>query len=156
MTPSNYFIIMEIKQEIEQEIIELHNLFVAWFSGSSNKKELEGKLAARFYKNTVFITTKGESVPYHQLMEMFESGYGKMSSDFKIAISNVELLQDIGEYFLVNYIEWQTTDPNPELSANYNARKTTLLLSKARPFKWLHIHETMLTKPTEIIKDWKS
>ena len=147
---------MENKQKIEQEIIELHNIFVSWFSGSTNKKELESKLASRFYEKSVFITTKGESVPYHQLMEMFENGYGKMSSDFKIAISNVELLQDIGEYFLVNYIEWQTTDPNPELTGNYNARKTTLLLSKTMPFKWLHIHETMLTKPTEIIEDWKS
>ena len=147
---------MEIKQKIKQEIVDLHDVFVNWFTGALDKKDLENKLASRFYEKTIFITTKGESVPYHDLMTMFENSYGKMSPDFKIVISNVELLHEIGAYYLVNYIEWQTTDPNPQSSGNYNVRKTTLLLSKQTPFKWLHIHETMLTKPNEIIEDWKS
>ena len=147
---------METRQKIEQEIIDLHDIFVNWFTGASDKKDLENKLASRFYEKTIFITTKGESVLYDDLMKMFKKGYRKMSSDFKIVISNVELLQEIGEYFLVNYLEWQTTDPNPESSGDYTVRKTTVLLSKRMPFKWLHIHETMLTKPSKIIEDWKS
>ena len=147
---------METRQKIEQEIIDLHDIFVNWFTGASDKKDLENKLASRFYEKTIFITTKGESVLYDDLMKMFKNGYGKMSSDFKIVISNVELLQEIGEYFLVNYLEWQTKDPNPESSGDYTVRKTTVLLSKRMPFKWLHIHETMLTKPSKIIEDWRS
>jgi len=146
---------MEIKQKIEQEIIDLHNLFVNWFTGNSDKENLKPKLASRFYEKTVFITTKGESVSYNNLMTMFENGYGKMNSNFKIAISNVEILHEIGEYILANYIEWQTTDVNPQSSGNYSVRKTTALISKQTPFKWLHIHETMMPKPSEIIDDWK-
>lgn len=147
---------IENQQKIKQEIIDLHNLFVNWFTGVSDKKDLENKLAPRFYKHTVFITTQGASVSYDQLLTMFKNGYGKMNSNFKIAISNTEILHEIGEYYLVNYIEWQTTDPNPQTSGYYNARKTTALISKASPFKWLHIHETMLPKPHEIIEVWKS
>ena len=89
-------------------------------------------------------------------MEMFESGFGKMNSDFKILISNVEVLHEIGEYVLINYIEWQTTDSNPQSSGNYSVRKTTALITKQKPFEWLHIHETMMPKPNEIIEDWRS
>lgn len=147
---------MEIKQIITQEIIDLHNIFINWFTGISDKKILEKKLASRFEPKTIFITTKGESVNHQNLMMMFENGYGKMNSNFKIEITDVEILQEIGDFYLVNYVEWQTTDSNPEFSGNYNVRKTTLMLSKQRPFKWLHIHETMQTNPSEIIKKWKS
>lgn len=146
----------EIQQKIKQEIIDLHDVFVTWFTGVSDQKDLEDKLASRFLQKTIFITTQGDSVSYNQLMTMFKNGYGKMNSNFKIAINNVVVLNEIGEYFLVNYTEWQTTDPNPELTGNYTIRKATVLLSKQTPFKWLHIHETMMAKPNEIIADWKS
>ena len=145
----------ELKQKVQQEIIDLHDLFVNWFTGTSDKTDLENKLAPRFYKEAIFITTKGESVPYHHLMMMFKNGYGKMNADFKIAISNVELLHEIGDYVLANYIEWQTTDPDPQSSGNFTVRKTTVFLSKQEPFKWLHIHETMMPKPSVIIEDWR-
>lgn len=145
----------ELKQQIEQEIIDLHDIFVEWFTGSSNKVDLENKLTSRFYEETVFITTQGHSVNYKGLMNMFRNGYG-VDSILKIAISNVEILQKIGDHVLVNYVEWQTNDSNPELSDNYTIRKSTALISNKAPFKWLHIHETMLPKPHEIIEDWKS
>ncbi len=147
---------IELKQNIAQEIIDLHKIFVKWFTGTLNKKDLENKLGSRFNTETLFISTKGESIPYPNLMTMFENGYGKMSLDFKIAISNVELLHEIGAYILVNYIEWQTSDPNPQSSGNYTVRKTSALISKQQPFKWLHIHETMMPNPDNIIEAWRT
>jgi len=145
----------KIKQQIEQEIIDLHKLFVSWFTGALAQSDLENKLASRFLKETIFITTQGESVAYQHLMMMFQQGYGKMNSAFKIAISDVDVLHDFGEYVLVTYIEWQTTDANPQSSGIYNVRKTTALISKQMPFKWLHIHETMQPKPNEVLAEWR-
>ena len=53
-------------------------------------------------------------------------------------------------------MEWQTNDVNPEISGNYNVRKTTAIISETTPFTWLHIHETMLPKPEYIVEKWKS
>jgi len=145
----------ELRQKIKQEVIDLHDIFVEWFTGSSNKIGLESKLKSRFFKETIFITTQGHSVNYEGLMNIFQNGYG-VNSIFKIAISDVEVLQKIGDYVLVNYVEWQTNDLNPELTGNYNTRKSTALISNKHPFKWLHIHETMLSKPNEIIESLKS
>jgi len=147
----------ELEQKIKQEIIDLHDLFVDWFTGKSDKTDLEHKLAPRFCKETIFISTKGKSVNYDSLMMMFKEGYGKRSPDFKIAISDVEVLQEVGDYVLSTYIEWQTNDPDPQASGNYNARKTTVLISKHKSLqtpKWLHIHETMLPKPDKIAENW--
>lgn len=146
-----------LEKELKQEVIDIHDSFVAWFTGKSNKTYLNNKLAPRFYKETKFITTKGESLNYDSLMKMLKRGYGMMSPDFKIAISNIEILHEVGIYVLVNYIEWQTNDSNPEISGNYSVRKTTALISKKTPFKWLHIHETIiLPKPDDIVAKWKS
>ncbi len=145
----------ELKQKIEQEIIDLHDVFIEWFTGSSDKVGLEDKLTSRFFEETVFITTQGHSVNYEGLMNMFQNGYG-VNSILKIAISNVEVLQEIDDYVLATYVEWQTNDPNPEVTGNYTIRKSTALISSKAPFKWLHIHETMMPKPNEIIEDWKS
>ena len=146
----------EFERSIKKEIIELHDIFVDWFTGNSDKTDLKNKLTSRFHEDSIFITTKGESVNYSNLMLMFENGYGKMNTDFKIAISDVEILQEVGDYILTNYIEWQTNDANPEANGNYNVRKTTLLISKEKPFKWLHTHETMLPNPDKIIEKWRS
>jgi len=146
----------ELEQKIKQEVIDIHNLFVDWFTGKADKTDLNNKLAPRFYKETKFISTKGQSVNYDGLMEMFKEGYGKMSPAFRIAISDVEILQEVGDYVLVNYIEWQTNNPDPEASGSYTARKTSILISKQTPFKWLHIHETMLPKPNKIVEKWRT
>ena len=145
----------ELEQKIKQEIIDLHDIFVKWFTGAIEKVDLEHKLASRFYEETIFITTQGHSINYKSLMNMFQNGYG-VNSILKIAISNVEVLQKIGDYALVNYVEWQTNDLNPEISGNYSVRKTSALISNTPPFKWLHIHETMLPKPNEVIEAWKA
>jgi len=49
----------ELEQKIKQEIIDMHDLFVDWFTGKSDKADLQHKLAPRFYKETIFISTKG-------------------------------------------------------------------------------------------------
>lgn len=146
----------ELELKIKQEIIDIHVLFVDWFTGKVDKADLENKLAMRFFKETIFISTKGQSINYDGLMRMFKDGYGKMSPDFKIVISDVEILQKVGDYVLATYIEWQTNVPNPEASGSYTARKTTTLISKQKPFKWLHIHETILPKPDNIVEKWRN
>ena len=146
----------ELEKNIKQEIIDLHDIFVHWFTGYSNKTELEHKLSSRFFKDSIFIPPNGVTVNYNNLMMLFKNGYGQRSMDFKILISDVELLQEIGDYVLVNYVEWQTDDAYPEVTNNYNVRKTTLIISKEKPFKWLHTHETMLPMPSKIIENWKS
>ena len=146
----------ELQKQIEQEIIDLHDIFISWFTGKPDKTDLENKLSSRFFKDSIFIPPNGASVNYDNLMVMFKNGYGQKNQDFKIAINNVEILQEIGDYVLVNYVEWQTEDAKPEATNNYNVRKTTLVISKEKPFKWLHTHETMLPMPNRIIEKWKS
>ena len=155
LASKDHFIMKEIKQKIEKEIVDLHKIFVHWFTGALDRKALAPKLASRFFEETIFISPQGASLSYEDLMMMFENGYGRMNSNFKIVISDVELLQEIGDYYLVNYKEWQTKDPNPQLNGNYTVRKTTVLMSKQQPFKWLHIHETMMPNPSEIVEDWR-
>jgi len=53
---------------LEQEIIDIHDFFVAWFTGKSHKTDFNDKLAVRFYKETKFITTKGETLNYVDLL----------------------------------------------------------------------------------------
>jgi len=142
----------EIRERIKQEIEDLHHLFVNWFTGKADKSELKRELNTRFSQETKFISTAGDTINYESLMLMFENGYGKTSKEFKIVISDFELVQEIGDYVLANYVEWQTTSSNTKASGNFTARRSTVLISRQSPFKWLHIHESMIPQSDGLMK----
>ena len=133
-------------KDVHTEIVELHDVFVAWFNGSADKTSLEEQLNQRFPKNMLYMEPDGQMMPQGDLMALFDANYGS-NPEFNIEISNVQIRHQFDDHILATYTERQTGSNFS--SAKNNLRSTSLLLKKSDPFEWLHIHETWLPKTSE-------
>ena len=101
---------------------------------------LESRFAAAIDPGCLYITPDCDRMDQPTLVRMMEGAHGT-NPDFRIAISDVRILRDLGDTVLAAYVEWQK---GAKRSAEENGRFTTVLMTKATPHRWLHIHETWL------------
>ena len=131
----------DLEDAVRNEVEELHRFFVAWFAGEVDKAELESRFVPHLEDDLLYITPDGNRIGHDGLLEMIRGAHGA-NADFRIQVRDVRILRDLGDHLIVTYSEWQKQARFSEPSNN--ARFTTAILTKARPFKWLHIHETSL------------
>ena len=130
-----------LETDVRTEIEDVHRFFVRWFNGTADPRELDDLFVPRLDDDIIFLSPDGNQLGRDGLIGMFRHARGN-NPDFRIDIRNVSVRRDLGEHLLVTYTEWQKSARSSALSEN--ARFTTVLLRKAKPFRWLHIHETWL------------
>lgn len=131
----------ELEDDIRNEVEDVHRFFVAWFTGAAAEADLDTVFVPRLDEQVFFISPDGRRLARDGLLAMFRGAHGN-NPDFRIAIRDVKILRDVGDHLVVTYTEWQKGAKTSRQSDN--ARFTTLLITKAQPFRWLHIHETWL------------
>ena len=131
----------ELEADVRAEIEDVHRFFVRWFTGTADPAELDTLFAPRLDGDVMFISPDGNRMGRDGLIGLFQSAHGN-NPDFGIAIRDVSMQRDLGTHLLATYTEWQKGARSSAKSEN--ARFTTVLLEKAQPFRWLHIHETWL------------
>lgn len=131
--------------DVRQEIVDLHDFFVAWFNGSADQGDLDAQLIARLDPDMTFIPPEGVTLAADQLIGGFRQSFGK-NKNFRIQIRDVIIRHVLDAHVLATYTEWQIGSTMS--GSAQNARQTSALLTTARPFRWLHVHETRL--PEEI------
>ena len=128
-------------EDVRREIVELHEFFSDWFNGNTNQDQLKPRFLSRLHSDFIFIPPEGVVLDADDISNAFAQGYGT-NSDFKIQIRDVTIRHEMGNHILVTYTEWQA---GAKLSGyENNARFTTVLMEKGKPFKWLHLQETWL------------
>lgn len=135
-----------LESDIRTEIEDVHRFFVRWFTGTAEARELNDLFVSRLDDDMIFLSPDGHRMGREGLVGMFENAYGN-NPDFRIAIRDVTVHRDLGEYVLATYTEWQKaarSSARPD-----NGRFTTVLLKKTQPFRWLHIHETWLPEAVQ-------
>ena len=125
---------------IQTEIVELHDFFVAWFTGTLPKNvESFARVESALSKAFVIVSPGGTATERKELLEQLHGAYGRLP-DIRIWIENVQLRQQNGPVSIVTYEEWQE-----------NAGKRTVRLSTVvfctkdngpNGLEWLHVHET--------------
>ncbi len=137
---------MSIENDVRVEIEELHEFFVEWFNGRADQSVFD-EFSARFDSKVHYLGPNGSMLDRAALVG-FLSGVRGIATDFRIAIRDVKVQHLSDSHILATYTEWQRHaifSDRPE-----SGRRTTVVLSKSKPFRWLHIHETWL--PDELIK----
>lgn len=130
-----------LETDVRTEVEDVHRFFVRWFTGTAEPRELTDLFVSRLDDDVIFLSPDGHRMGRDGLVGMFQNAHGN-NPDFRIAIRDVTVQHDLGEHVLATYTEWQKAARSSALSEN--ARFTTVLLKKAQPFRWLHIHETWL------------
>jgi len=128
-----------LENAVRAEIEDLHRFFVDWFTGRAELSTLNTILLSALDEDLLFVSPDGHRLNRDALVEGFLAGHGT-NPDFRIAIRDVEIQHDLGNHVLATYTEWQR---GARMSAqSENARRTSVLMTRQAPFRWLSVHET--------------
>lgn len=132
--------------QVANEIHRLHQFFVDWFNGELPKTE---KSFADFRSATAdtftIIGPSGSMMEIDQLAAMLFEAHDKRPG-LQIEVKNVKVQQNIGDYVLATYEEWQLEHG----AESWTSRISTSLLcqNEAAPsgLMWHHVHETWFSE----------
>ena len=139
-------IMPELESAVRNEIEEMHRFFVGWFTGEVSKDALETYFAPRMHADMHIIPPSGEIIDRSALLDIFRQTHGNNPLS-RIAIRNVHILYENETHVLASYEEWQRDGTE---SKSGTGRLSSVLMTKAQPLEWIHVHETWL--PEETIK----
>ena len=145
-SPSQHTITLH--QACQEQIENLHGIFVCWFKGLRPKEELEKELLDRITPGFSHVAPNGQFLKgranlLHNLLEKFKAYPSKA---FDIQIENVKVVWTCGELVLATYEEWQwwrDVDSEDEM-IRFGRLSTCLLRQRPGNFHWIHVHETWL------------
>lgn len=126
-----------------REIMELHDFFQAWFTGSlRNDSEQFRRFADVMDEAFTIIAPDGVLTELSWLTERLQKAYGHYAG-IRIWTENHRLLYRYGDLALCTYEEWQET---PELTT---VRLSSVLFQRDKQtpngLRWIHVHETWLS-----------
>ena len=130
-------------EKVREEVERVHVFFVDWFNGTAAAEDLDRFLVPRFDQGMMLVSPDGSMASGSDVIAMFRTARGA-NTEFGIAITNVEIQHDLGSHLLVTYTEWQ--QGATDAAHQENARVSTLLMTKREPYKWLHVHESLLAR----------
>ena len=133
----------DVETIVKQEIDDLHQFLVGWFSGSVSASDFDTAFLPKFDPDLRLISPAGSTLTLDQIEAGVRKGYGT-NPDFRIAIRNVKIRRTFDRHILATYEEWQRNalDSKPPK----NTRIATVLFKNSKPLRWLHIHETWMPR----------
>lgn len=134
------------EERCEQEVVELHAFFEAWFNGTvENTDESYARLTGVLAEGFVIIGPSGDVKERETLVDALRTSYKPEGTEpIRIWIEGFRLHHHAGDVAVVTYQEWQ------QRGAVKRGRLTTAVL-RERPgnpngLEWLHVHETWLPR----------
>ena len=126
-----------------REIIELHDFFQAWFTGTVNDDEANFERFAGVMDDAfTIIGPDGLLTELASLVDRLQRAHANYA-DLRIWTENHRLLRQHGDWLLCTYEEWQETPPATTV------RLSSVLFqhddSTPNGVRWLHVHETWLS-----------
>lgn len=130
-----------VEATVREEVENLHEFFVAWFSGALPRSEFEPGFLRRFDPGFVLIPPTGSLLTLEELATALRAAHATRL-DFRIAIRNVQVRRVTDEQILATYEEWQWS--GHDSTSVPTARITTAVFKNLEPLQWLHVHESWL------------
>ncbi len=129
---------MDMNEQCQIEIVELHQFFVGWFHGRSDEHGLE-RFANVLAPEFQIISPRGVVNTKDEVLASFSQAQGQIP-DMKIWIENIACRMARDDLAVMTYEEWQATGEET------TCRLATAIFVPApdvfRGVAWLHVHET--------------
>ena len=131
-----------MNNQIQKEIVQIHQYFENWYNGSCSKDDAEFDLnvSNRFCDNFKIVMPDGTLYQKNEILSVIKDGFGT-SRDFKIEIKMISAEAIEKDIFLALYEEWHT-----EPGSNKEGRIAAVILKKNDQcllgFEWVHCHES--------------
>jgi len=141
---------LPIVELVTREIVELHEVFVDWFSGrcANDDNTFARRFSSRFCDKFSYVQPGGQELTLEMLTTGLRKAHGS-NPKFRIAIRDVRVRFASDDCVVASYQELQRGAVN-STPAN-NARVSTVLFRRpdGDTLLWTHLQETWL--PTEIM-----
>ncbi|MDD9933976.1 MAG: DUF4440 domain-containing protein [Myxococcales bacterium] len=133
---------MSTAQDVEREVIELHEFFVDWFNGtcSSDDATFEQRFGAHLTEGFYYVMPGGIQLTRASLQDSLRQAHGS-NPDFRIQVRNVSVRFEGRDAVLATYTEHQQGARNSERSDNVRL-STVLFVRDGDRLRWHHIQET--------------
>lgn len=129
----------DLEEAVRAEIVRLHAYFGEWFAGRARPDTLNAQVLDALAPDITFIDPRGRRLDHADLGAMFAGAHGANAA-LRFAVRDVRLLRTDAETLLATYEEWQHAGPR----GSRTARLSTVMMTRAEPFRWLHVQETWL------------
>ena len=130
-----------LELRVRNEIEELHEFFVGWFSGEAPVDSFEAEFLSRFDQKFILIPPAGNFLSLAELQSSIYQNHAT-NPDFRISIRNVKIQGIWDGIVLATYEEWQRNalaSKPPD-----NARISSVVFKQSESLQWLHVHETWM------------
>ncbi|MEM7346492.1 MAG: hypothetical protein AAF485_19800 [Chloroflexota bacterium] len=131
-------------EAVIREVIELHQFFEGWLSGTlPNTEENFQRVAQVLAETFTMVSPAGEELDQPPMINYLRDGWGARSS-LKIWVDQCRILNETPELIVARYEEWQQVAGGEE-----TVRVSTAVFRDApdtpNGVTWLHVHETWAT-----------
>ena len=139
-----------------KEIHRLHDFFVAWFTAAvENTAEQFASADQAMGAKFCLIGPQGTCTHREELVQALQQAYGcRKGQVFEIECRNVQVLQHVGNTYLVSYEEWQRMGDDVETARlssawfqDFQNNHSDINNNNDRfpnGLQWLHVHETWM------------
>ena len=135
----------EFGRRCRVEIVELHEFFTDWLSGSLDNSAVDfSRFTAATHPQFTMVIPSGQLLDKAGVTEGLRSAHGsRMRRDFRIEIRSIAERMLTDESAVISYEEWQFENGAPR-----SARTSTVVFVPAghapNGVAWRHLHETLL------------
>ena len=127
-----------MKENAIQEVIELHELFEAWFNGRIPQTSFE-RLENALHPTFAIVLPDGQLRERSDLLAMLQAGY-QGQPGMRVWVENPQFRPVDEGVGLVVYEEWQVV--NEETTKRISTAVLQHHPSAPNQVTWLHVHET--------------
>ena len=133
-----------MKDRCRTEVVELHQFFQQWLSGSLTRTDATfGRVAQALGSGFTLITPDGVLVEREALLHSLREAHGTRP-DLQIGIKEFRVHHREGKILVATYLEWQQS------AGSLTVRLSTAIFRETddRPnnLQWLHVHDTWVSK----------
>ena len=141
--PRCYLAAIDLVSLAHDEIVELHDFFVEWFTDRvPDTDEAYARFADATHPEFTMVVTVGQTLDRDAVLGFVRRAHSSRSGDFRIEIRGFEPRVVGDDVVLVTYEEWQF-DGDDLLSARTSSAYFVTDPSAPLGISWRHLHETL-------------
>ena len=126
--------------QVLREITRMHAAIEAWVRGITAKEDFDEEISGHLAEEFRIAEPNGQIVTRDQAMTGLFGFHGG-NPDFRIVISDAEIVMANADFVLATYVESQT---GAKLASDTNVRRASCLFSVTEEVRHVYLHETWI------------
>lgn len=131
---------------IEREIIELHQFFEDWMTGKLEQNQTNfTRVLDTMGENFYLVSPEGAIIDRATILDSVYNGY-LSRPNFRMWIENTQIKHVLGDVVIATYEEWQEWKETGKVTSRVSTVIFTVDNTRSNGVVWQAVHETWLSE----------